>query len=309
MRLSVFFWIGLLCLFGWISGPGLSQAQHPVALITFLGVHVALHGAVLYRSLPLRWQLAYFASQGLLVFGIGLSSPYISLPLGLYAILAGQATAYDLPFRQLIGLMVVYVALMACVFVAVISPDQPVLATIVAGTFFLLMVMAVVTLYRRQIHARAQAEAVAAELKQAHQQLQAYAEQVEDLTLVAERQRIARELHDTLAQGLAGLILQLEATEAHLLNGQTGRAQQIVRHAMTRARTALADARRTIDDLRSDRPTIDDWSAEIHEEIEYFAAATMLPCHLDFDVRSPLPESIQEHAHRTLTECLTHPCC
>jgi signal transduction histidine kinase len=41
-------------------------------------------------------------------------------------------------------------------------------------------------------------------------------EQAEVRAIMAERQRMARELHDTLAQGVAGLILQLEATDAQL---------------------------------------------------------------------------------------------
>jgi len=48
------------------------------------------------------------------------------------------------------------------------------------------------------------------ELNVAHTQLSAYALRVEELTTVSERQRLARELRDTLTQGVAGLIMQLE---------------------------------------------------------------------------------------------------
>ena len=61
-------------------------------------------------------------------------------------------------------------------------------------------------------------------------------ESVEDLTIAAERQRMARELHDTLSQGLAGLILQLEAADAHLTKERPDRAHKIVRDAMEQAR-------------------------------------------------------------------------
>jgi hypothetical protein len=54
------------------------------------------------------------------------------------------------------------------------------------------------------------------ELDAANRQLTEYAAQVEDLALSNERPRTARELHDTLSQVLAGLILQLEAVDAHL---------------------------------------------------------------------------------------------
>ena len=112
----------------------------------------------------------------------------------------------------------------------------------------LLFVLVYVLLFMRQLHARA-------ELQEAHTQLAEYAQQVETLTLEAERQRMARELHDTLAQGLAGLVLQLEALEASLERGKTGQALQIVGQARERARTTLADARRAIDDLRATSAT------------------------------------------------------
>ncbi len=62
---------------------------------------------------------------------------------------------------------------------------------------------------------------------------------------------MARELHDTLSQGLTGIILQLEAVNAHLTNNNTEKAQTIVSNAMEQARATLADARNAIDDLRS----------------------------------------------------------
>ena len=57
-------------------------------------------------------------------------------------------------------------------------------------------------------------------------------------------------LHDTLSQGLAGLILQLEAANAYLESGRAEKAHQIIQNTMERARTTLTDARRAIEDLR-----------------------------------------------------------
>jgi histidine kinase/histidine kinase/DNA gyrase B/HSP90-like ATPase len=63
-----------------------------------------------------------------------------------------------------------------------------------------------------------------------------------------ERQRMAREMHDTLAQGLTGIITQLEATER-----ARGRPEQWRRHldqAHALARTSLTEARRSVQALR-----------------------------------------------------------
>jgi two-component system NarL family sensor kinase len=67
-----------------------------------------------------------------------------------------------------------------------------------------------------------------------------------------ERNRLAREIHDTLAQGLAGIVLQLETADA-LLDAESAaaRAQQAVRQALALARSNLEEARRSVLDLRA----------------------------------------------------------
>ncbi|MFB8734676.1 histidine kinase dimerization/phosphoacceptor domain-containing protein [Bacillus sp. SL00103] len=62
-----------------------------------------------------------------------------------------------------------------------------------------------------------------------------------------------RETYDTLAQGLAGIIMQLEAVQAHLDKQNVTRAQNIIKGSMSQARKTLAEARMVIDDLRMQR--------------------------------------------------------
>src|SRR4029450_5557037 len=60
----------------------------------------------------------------------------------------------------------------------------------------------------------------------------------------------AREVHDTLAQELAGIALQLEAADA-LLDSAPDRARARTRRALEGARESPADARRSVLDLRA----------------------------------------------------------
>jgi signal transduction histidine kinase len=107
--------------------------------------------------------------------------------------------------------------------------------------FFLLSLFA-----RRLRESNQRAELLLAELEQTRAaQAQAAA--------LAERQRLAREMHDVLAHSLSGLVLNLEG--ARLLAGQGGTDPQVgdaIDRAHRLARTGLEEARRAIGMLRDD---------------------------------------------------------
>jgi two-component system, NarL family, sensor kinase len=69
---------------------------------------------------------------------------------------------------------------------------------------------------------------------------------------VEERNRLAREIHDTLAQGLAATTMQLETADV-LLDGKPGaeRARKAVQNALALTRANLEEARRSVLDLRA----------------------------------------------------------
>lgn len=74
-----------------------------------------------------------------------------------------------------------------------------------------------------------------------HSQLLA---QAREAGVMDERHRMAREIHDTLAQGLGGILTQLQAAEQH--RDQPSTAARHVKNARELARESLAEARRTV---------------------------------------------------------------
>lgn len=72
------------------------------------------------------------------------------------------------------------------------------------------------------------------------------------LGAVEERYRLARELHDTLGQGLAAVLLRLDALDAQIeMDAPKEKMAATIQDAMQLARHNLEDARRAVLDLRA----------------------------------------------------------
>jgi signal transduction histidine kinase len=71
---------------------------------------------------------------------------------------------------------------------------------------------------------------------------------------MAERERIARELHDTLLQGFQGLMLRLQAV-ADRVKGEPGQAHRLIEQTLERADAVLEEGRDRVKDLRTTRRT------------------------------------------------------
>ncbi|MEI8165635.1 MAG: sensor histidine kinase [Chloroflexales bacterium] len=89
-----------------------------------------------------------------------------------------------------------------------------------------------------------------ASLAQANAKLTVYAATLEELTISRERNRMARELHDTLAHTLSALSVQLEAVKAYW-DVDPATAQPMLDTALTATRSGLHETRRALKALRA----------------------------------------------------------
>ncbi|WP_162207906.1 sensor histidine kinase [Lacticaseibacillus sharpeae] len=142
-------------------------------------------------------------------------------------------------WRLLIGVNVV----LLIVYTIFEGPIQAALV-LVSMVFMLGVVVYYWRYYERQLVEKQHAEDLVAELQIAYAQ-------VEESTIRTERQRVARELHDTLTQGLAGTVMQLEAAQKFLQQGKINQAETVIGGATTIARDTLRDSRLTLTDLRA----------------------------------------------------------
>jgi NarL family two-component system sensor histidine kinase YdfH len=287
------------------STPALRQPDRLIPFTALMVAHAALHWWVLRLPFHPRWIYLYFGLQTLMAFIIGLITYGHGVVLGLYLGLAGEAVGVLENLRKSAPIVAVILGIALLNFgLALGWTNLP--AWLVGVIPMAIFVMVYTTMFGRQLRGRLEAQRLLRELETAHRQLSEYASQVEELTVTAERERMARELHDTLAQGLAGLILQLEAADSHLGRDEGEKAQSIIRQAMLRARSTLADARRAIGRLRARPLGPTDLEMAVREEVERFGAATGIPCAVQISLPERIPESVSEHALRAVSEGLTN---
>jgi two-component system, NarL family, sensor kinase len=130
------------------------------------------------------------------------------------------------------------------------------------------------------------------------------------LATIEERNRLAREIHDTLAQGLAAITLQLETADA-LTEQRPERAHEAIRRALALARANLEEARRSVIDLRAaslQNRTLPEALRDLAGEAERDGIAVVyqyMP--EDFPLLSPrLETSVYRIAQEALTNVKKH---
>jgi signal transduction histidine kinase len=135
--------------------------------------------------------------------------------------------------------------------------------------------------------------------------------QAREAGVLDERQRMAREIHDTLAQGLTGIITQLQAAEQAEARGAAEQAEargaadgsgqaaadwrRHVQAATRLARESLSEARRSVDALRPEpletarlgealADVARRWSVLHGVEVQVMTTGTVRPLHADAEV-------------------------
>ena len=102
--------------------------------------------------------------------------------------------------------------------------------------------------YRALYHEAENQRRAADELRRTRAEL---AETQHDAGVLAERGRLAREIHDTLAQGLSSIVLMARAAEKSLADGDEGTAVERLRLVQQTAAENLAEARNFVRGLAS----------------------------------------------------------
>ncbi len=138
-------------------------------------------------------------------------------------------------------------------------------------------------------------------------QLNESAEQSRKAAILEERNRMARDIHDTLAQGFTGVIVQLEAAEDAIACCRRNEANEHLQRAGELARRSLSEARRSVHALRPQALQGGNFWEALKGIIKNTTAGTAL--HTTFNLRGKmrhLPLAWQENLLHIGQEALTN---
>jgi signal transduction histidine kinase len=122
--------------------------------------------------------------------------------------------------------------------------------------------------------------------------------------ILEERNRLARDIHDNLAQGFAAILMQLQAAqrESALLPASAS----TIATAIDLARTHLAEARRSVGALRPNVGNGDDVATALRRIIELNRRTTAVPIDLQLDELPRFGDSVEREILAIAQEALTN---
>jgi signal transduction histidine kinase len=154
--------------------------------------------------------------------------------------------------------------------------------------------------------AEAQSRELVVELQEANQQLIENTATIEALAVVQERNRLARELHDSVSQSLYGLALSAEAARRNLASGHIADSADELESMSATAREALAEMRLLIYELRPSEIENNGLQRALETRLETVERRAGLHIHLDYEVEGDLPLRTEMELERVASEALTN---
>lgn len=182
--------------------------------------------------------------------------------------------------------------------------------SLLASLHVLLFVVFLVLLFLGQKEENTRVQQLNAQLQESYRQLQDYADKTEHMAELRERNRLAREIHDTLGHTLTGIIMTTEASLV-LMDAAPQQAKQQLELANQTAREGLNDVRRSINALRPDALEHRDFAEALENTIEKFCLTTAAKVNYtqnagEMDFAPDEEEAIYRVMQESLTNAVRH---
>jgi signal transduction histidine kinase len=143
------------------------------------------------------------------------------------------------------------------------------------------------------------------QLAQAHQKLQQYSYKIEELATVQERNRIARDIHDSLGHALTSLNIQMQ-TAVKLWEKEPVQARSFLTQAQQLGKMAMQEVRQSISTLRQDARDEPPLEAKIETLVDDFRKGTGLEICTHISSCDTIPLPVAKTVYRIVQEALTN---
>jgi signal transduction histidine kinase len=143
-------------------------------------------------------------------------------------------------------------------------------------------------------------------LREAHTQLSDYSKQVENLTVIQERNRIAREIHDTVGHNMTALLVQIQLAK-ELLKLDVHKSEEVISVCEKLTRNSLEEIRLSVRTLHDDEHRNVSFVPSLREMLYEFSSMSGLETTLNIEGDPILVyPTIQPTIKRVIQESLTN---
>lgn len=211
-------------------------------------IYITLFTIVFWQQRIRLWLMhLYLVFQSVLIWVILSLYSEFDFIVVLYLLLSGQASMY-LVGRSRWVWTVILVALTGGSLIFYLGLLRG-LALALTNMASEIVILSYVIVIQETETARQKSQSLLNELQATHEQLQSYAAQVEELTAIEERNRLARELHDTVSQLIFSISLTsrsaqlLLETDPRRVGEEISRLQSISSAALNQLRSLITQLR------------------------------------------------------------------
>ncbi|MCB9099463.1 MAG: sensor histidine kinase [Anaerolineales bacterium] len=287
---------------GVLGAGGLTDLLARLAFVTLCLAFALVYAVAVRRDDFVRWAHFYFAVQtGLFIGLIALRSPSGAFPFLLF-VLAIQATIV-FPGRIAVRWLALFYLLAS--FSEYLMAD---LENAIGGAIFYIAVFFLAGMIG---HSTRRAELTSRFNQELVDVLQTARHQLQELAVVEERNRLARDIHDGLGHYLTATTMQVQGARALLTTTDAATQAPAALDALSKAETllqeALADVRRSVGALRTTPANQKPLPAAIGDLVAECRATT--DADVRFDLRGaarPLSSPIELTLYRVAQEGLTN---
>ncbi|HET9659463.1 MAG TPA: sensor histidine kinase [Thermomicrobiales bacterium] len=257
----------------------------------------------LSRRFP-RYQQIYFGLQVAIGFALMTSQPDLDFYAILFLPICAQIALVPQRRERQLWFCATYAAMAVGLLLYQDFPRSVALILLYGAGYLLVASYAAAT--EQAEAAEAQSRALVGDLQQANRQLTENAETIEELAVVQERNRLARELHDSVSQSLYGLVLSAEAARRNLAAGNTATSAGELESMSATARATLAEMRLLIYELRPSEIEEHGLQRALETRLATVERRAGLQTSFEYAVSADVPMRIEIELERIATEALTN---